>query len=176
MPDEKIFNVLFLCTGNSARSVMAECALNRLGNGRFRAFSAGSHPAGTVHPYAVDLLRRLDHPTGSLRSKSWDEFAAPRAPKMDFIFTVCDNAAGEVCPVWPGQPIAAHWPFPDPAAFKGTEAETRAFFARIYGMIERRLSLFVSLPVASLDRLSLDRSLAKMEKATPQSATSEPTA
>ena len=159
---EKIYNVLFLCTGNSARSVMAECALNRHGAGRFRAFSAGSHPAGTVHPCTLDLLKRLNYRTDGLRSKSWDEFSAPGAPAMDFVFTVCDNAAGEVCPVWPGRPTTAHWPFPDPAAFDGPDVEKRALFARVYGMIERRISIFVNLPIASLDRLSLKKRLDEM--------------
>ncbi len=150
-------NVLFLCTGNSARSIMAECILNRIGDGRFTAFSAGSHPAGAVNPYALDLLQRLDYPTDDLRSKDWAEFAAPGAPEMDFVFTVCDNAAGEVCPIWPGQPTTAHWGFPDPAAYAGTEAETRALFAEIYGQIERRLEAFASLPMDAVDRLTLEK-------------------
>ncbi len=156
---EKHYNVLFLCTGNSARSIMAECILNRDGQGRFTAYSAGSHPGGEVHPYALTLLKTLNHPVDGLRSKSWDEFAAADAPKMDFVFTVCDNAAGEVCPIWPGQPMTAHWPFPDPAAFKGSEAEHRALFAEVYGMLARRISIFVNLPMASLDRLSLQKRL-----------------
>ena len=150
-------NVLFLCTGNSARSIMAECILNRIGDGRFTACSAGSHPAGAVNPYALDLLQRLDYPTDDLRSKDWAEFAAPGAPEMDFVFTVCDNAAGEVCPIWPGQPTTAHWGFPDPAAYAGTEAETRALFAEIYGQIERRLEAFASLPMDAVDRLTLEK-------------------
>ena len=150
-------NVLFLCTGNSARSIMAECILNRIGDGRFTAFSAGSHPAGAVNPYALDLLQRLDYPTDDLRSKDWAEFAAPGAPEMDFVFTVCDNAAGEVCPIWLGQPTTAHWGFPDPAAYAGTEAETRALFAEIYGQIERRLEAFASLPMDAVDRLTLEK-------------------
>lgn len=153
------YNVLFLCTGNSARSIMAECILNREGLGRFTAYSAGSHPSGDVHPYALNLLKTLNHRTDGLRSKSWDEFAAADAPQMDFVFTVCDNAAGEVCPIWPGQPMTAHWPFPDPAAFIGPEAEHRALFAEVYGMLERRISIFVNLPMASLDRLSLQKRL-----------------
>jgi arsenate reductase (thioredoxin) len=163
MPDSvKTYNVLFLCTGNSARSIMAEAALTRLGEGRFKAYSAGSHPTGRVHPYALDLLQHLNHPTAGLRSKSWDEFAAPGAPQMDFVFTVCDNAAGEVCPVWPGQPMTAHWPFQDPAAFTGSEAEKRQLFAEVYRQINTRLSIFVSLPLASLDKLSLHRRLKQM--------------
>jgi protein-tyrosine-phosphatase len=156
---DKVYNVLFLCTGNSARSVMAEVLLNREGRGRFRAFSAGSHPTGQVHTYSLDLLRGLNFRTEGLRSKSWDEFARPGAPELDFVFTVCDNAAGEVCPVWPGQPMTAHWGFPDPAAFVGSEAEKRAFFAEVFRMISRRISIFVSLPIASLDRLSLQKRL-----------------
>ena len=155
----KVYNVLFLCTGNSARSVMAEAIINQLGKGRFRGYSAGSHPTGRVHPYAHDLLKRLNHPTGSLRSKSWDEFAAPGAPKMDFVFTVCDNAAGEVCPVWPGQPMTAHWPFRDPAAAEGSEVEKRQVFAQVYGEIRNRISIFVSLPISGLDKLSLQKRL-----------------
>ncbi|MDH3476642.1 MAG: arsenate reductase ArsC [Rhodospirillales bacterium] len=170
---EQTRNVLFLCTGNSCRSIMAECALNRLGQGRFRAFSAGSHPTGRVHPLAIDLLRQLNYPTGGLRSKDWSEFAeAPaqgRAPVMDFVFTVCDNAAGEVCPVWPGQPVTAHWGFPDPAAFEGSEAETRAVFAEVYGQIERRISIFVSLPFEALDRLALKRRLDELGRKLPES-------
>lgn len=162
---DRVYNTLFLCTGNSARSVMAECILNGLGGGRFAAFSAGSHPSGKVHPYTLDLLARLDHPTDGLRSKSWDEFAAASAPRMDFVFTVCDSAAGETCPIWPGQPVTAHWPFPDPVAFQGGEAQKRAFFAQVYGMIERRLAIFVTLPIATLDRMALRRRLAQMAQA-----------
>ena len=167
MPDsEKTYNVLFLCTGNSARSVMAEAIVDRLGQSRFKGYSAGSHPTGRVHPYALDLLKRLNHPTGSLRSKSWEEFAAPGAPKMDFVFTVCDNAAGEVCPVWPGQPMLAHWPFRDPAAVEGSEIEKRQVFADVYGQIHNRVSIFVNLPFRSLDKLSLQNRLRDM--AAPQ--------
>ena len=158
MPD-KAYNVLFICTGNSARSILAEAILNREGRGRFRAFSAGSHPKGAVHQYALDLLRRLNHPTAELCSKSWDEFAAPGAPQLDFAFTVCDNAAGEVCPVWPGQPMTAHWGLPDPAAVEGSEAEKRAAFADAYRMLSNRISVFVNLPIASIDRLSLQKRL-----------------
>lgn len=160
--DAKVYNVLFLCTGNSARSIMAEAIVNRLGEGRFKGYSAGSHPAGRVHPYALELLHRLNHPTAGLRSKSWDDFAVPGAPAMDFVFTVCDNAAGEVCPVWPGQPMTAHWPFQDPAAFKGTEAEKRQVFADVYGQIRNRIAIFVNLPMRSLDKLSLQRRLKQM--------------
>jgi protein-tyrosine-phosphatase len=166
MPEErssdKVYNVLFLCTGNSARSIMAEAILAREGRARFRAFSAGSHPAGAINPYALDLLKQFNHPTEDLRCKSWDVFAEPDAPKMDFVFTVCDKAAGEVCPVWPGQPMSAHWPFEDPAAFEGAEAEKRALFARVYGYIANRIGIFISLPIASLDRLSLQKRLDEM--------------
>lgn len=152
---EKTYNVLFLCTGNSARSVLAETILNREGKGRFKAFSAGSHPTGTVNPHAIEILRLNNYSTDGLRSKSWDEFAVPGAPVMDFVFTVCDNAAGEVCPIWPGQPISAHWGFPDPAAFEGSIAETRAVFADVYRQIFTRIALFTALPVTSLDRMSI---------------------
>lgn len=154
--------VLFLCTGNSARSIMAEALLNFYGMGRFRAHSAGSHPAGAVNPLTLDTLRIAKINTEGLRSKSWDEFSKPGAPKLDFVFTVCDNAAGEVCPVWPGQPITAHWGFPDPAAFEGSDTERRAFFQNIFRQIRTRIELFISLPIASLDRLSLQRKLDEM--------------
>ena len=155
-------HVLFLCTGNSARSIMAEAALNFYSMGRFRAYSAGSHPAGAVNPLTLDTLRIAKINTEGLRSKSWDEFSVPGAPKLDFVFTVCDNAAGEVCPVWPGQPMTAHWGFPDPAAFEGGETEKRAFFQEIFRQIRTRIELFISLPMASLDRLSLQRKLDEM--------------
>ncbi|MFP5469293.1 MAG: arsenate reductase ArsC [Alphaproteobacteria bacterium] len=154
--------VLFLCTGNSARSIMAEALLNFYGMGRFRAHSAGSHPAGAVNPLTLDTLRIAKINTEGLRSKSWDEFSKPGAPKLDFVFTVCDNAAGEVCPVWPGQPMTAHWGFPDPAAFEGSDTERRAFFQEIFRQIRTRIELFISLPIASLDRLSLQRKLDEM--------------
>lgn len=155
---ERPYNVLFLCTGNAARSIMAECALNRWGRGRFRAFSAGSQPKGKVHPVTLTLLRQLGYGTADLRSKSWDEFATTAdAPPLDFVFTVCDSAAGEVCPVWPGQPITAHWGVEDPAAFVGSREETYAYFKRIYGYLEGRVKLLAALPLASLDRLSLQR-------------------
>ena len=158
MPD-KVFNVLFICTGNSARSILAEAILNREGQGRFRAHSAGSHPKGEVHPYAADLLKRMNYPTSGMRSKSWNEFAKPGAPALDFAFTVCDNAAGEVCPVWPGQPMTAHWGVPDPAAVEGSEAERRAAFADAFRMLNNRISIFVNLPMKSLDRLALQKRL-----------------
>lgn len=145
--DDKIWNVLFLCTGNSARSIMAEALLTTLGQGRFSAYSAGSHPAGRVHPLALEQLAQTGYPLDRLRSKSWDEFAAAGAPAMDFIITVCDNAAGEVCPVWPGQPVSAHWSFADPAAVAGTEEERRAAFSRICRQITARVQALVSLPL-----------------------------
>jgi protein-tyrosine-phosphatase len=151
--------VLFLCTGNSARSIFGEAILAREGLGKFKAYSAGSQPRGEVHPYTLELLRHLNHPTKGIRSKSWDEFAKPGAPLLDFVFTVCDDAAKEVCPVWPGQPMSAHWGVPDPAAFEGTEAERRLAFAESYRMLKNRISAFVNLPIASLDRLSLKTKL-----------------
>ena len=153
------YNVLFLCTGNSARSILAEAIMNREGLGKFRGFSAGSKPKGEVHPYTLDLLKRLNHDTGFARSKSWDEFAAPGAPKLDFVFTVCDQAAAEECPYWPGQPMTAHWGLPDPAAATGSEAEVRLAFAETYRMLRNRLSIFANLPMASLDKLSLQERL-----------------
>jgi arsenate reductase (thioredoxin) len=167
---DHVFNVLFLCTGNSARSILAECILNREGKGRFRAFSAGSHPKGQVHPFAIELLKKLNHPTAGLRSKSWDEFAAPDAPQLDFVFTVCDNAANEVCPIWPGQPMTAHWGLPDPAVAEGTEAEKHFAFADAYRMLLNRISIFTSLPMKSLDRLSLQKRLDEIGRSLPKSA------
>jgi len=167
---ERAWNVLFLCTGNSARSILAEAILMRQGEGRFRAFSAGSHPKGEVHPFALDLLTQLNHDTVFARSKNWDEFAAPGAPVMDFVFTVCDSAAAEVCPVWPGQPMTAHWGVPDPAAAEGTEAERRFAFADAYRMLANRISIFISLPMASLDRLALQKRLDRIGADTDISA------
>jgi len=152
-------NVLFLCTHNSARSIIAESIMNRLGIGRFRGYSAGSQPSGRVHPYALDLLRQLNYDTTILSSKSWEEFTAPEAPHLDFVFTVCDNAANEVCPVWPGQPISAHWGVPDPSVAEGTESERRFAFADTHRMLYQRISIFISLPLASLDKLSLQQRL-----------------
>jgi arsenate reductase len=152
-------NVLFLCTHNSARSIIAECIMNRLGIGRFKAYSAGSQPSGRVHPYALDLLRQLNYDTTTLRSKSWEEFTAPEAPHLDFVFTVCDNAANEVCPVWPGRPISAHWGVPDPSVAEGTESERRLAFADTHRMLYQRIGIFTSLPLASLDKLSLQQRL-----------------
>lgn len=160
----RVFNVLFLCTGNSARSIMAEAILGELGRGRFQPYSAGSHPKGAVHPNAIALLESLGHGTAGLRSKSWDEFARPGAPPLDFVFTVCDRAASEVCPIWPGQPMTAHWGVPDPAAATGSEAEIALAFRDAYRMLHRRLSLFTSLPIASIDKLSLQTKLREIGK------------
>ena len=159
MTDNTACNVLFLCTGNSARSIMAEVLLNAMGKGRFRAYSAGSHPKGEVHPFALDLIRKNRLPTEGLRSKGWAEFAQPGAPAMDFVFTVCDHAAAEACPVWLGQPMSAHWGIPDPAAFEGPEEARRRAFFTAYSQLTQRLSIFVSLPLARLDRLALQEKL-----------------
>ena len=158
MPDH-VYNVLFLCTGNSARSIMAECALNRWGKGRFNAYSAGSFPKGQVHPTTLRLLRQLNYDTAGLRSKRWDEFAQAEAPRLDFVFTVCDSRANETWPVWPGQPMLGHLRVEDPAAFVGSEDKTLSCFRRIYSYLENRIKIFVNLPIASLDRLSLQRRL-----------------
>ena len=155
----KPYQILILCTGNSARSIMAEAIINTLGAGRFVAHSAGSQPAGRVHPLALEKLSAIGYPTAQLRSKSWDEFAAADAPQMDFIITVCDNAAGETCPLWPGQPISAHWRFPDPAAVQGSEAEQRAAFEQVFQRITQRVRLLLNLPLASLDALAIRREL-----------------
>jgi arsenate reductase (thioredoxin) len=152
---EAPFTVLFLCTGNSARSIMAEVILNQAGQGRFRALSAGSHPKGQVNPHALALLKSLGHDTAALRSKSWTEFAQVPAPKLDFVFTVCDDAAGETCPVWPGQPMTAHWGIPDPAAAEGSPAEIALAFRQAYRMLERRIALFLALPIAALASMTL---------------------
>lgn len=167
---DTIRNVLFLCTGNSARSIIGEAIMNRAGAGRFRGFSAGSHPTGKVNPHALKLLQALNHPTGEFRSKDWNEFAVDGAPQMDFVFTVCDQAANEVCPIWPGQPISAHWGLPDPAAVEGTDAEIAAAFAETYRMMNNRIEIFVNLPHESLDRLALQRRLDEMGRDLPRSA------
>ncbi|HEY7670478.1 MAG TPA: arsenate reductase ArsC [Hyphomicrobium sp.] len=156
---DRVLNVLFLCTHNSARSVIAECAINSLGRGKFKGFSAGSHPRGAVHPYALELLQRLNYDVSGLRPKSWEEFATSGAPRLDFVFTVCDDAANETCPVWPGQPMTAHWGVPDPSAVTGTEAERRQVFADTHRMLYQRISIFVNLPIRELDKLSLQRRL-----------------
>jgi arsenate reductase (thioredoxin) len=158
MPDRP-YNVLFLCTGNSARSIMAEAILNKLGAGKFRAYSAGSHPKERVHPETLRLLRDLGYGTSGLRSKSWDEFARPGGPEFDFVFTVCDNAAAETCPVWPGQPMTAHWGVPDPAEAKGNAAEIALAFNDAYRMLHQRIGIFISLPLRSLDQLTLQNKL-----------------
>ena len=150
------YNILILCTGNSARSILAEALFNTVGAGRFKAYSAGSHPAGRVNPFAIEQLQTLGYPIESLRSKSWDEFAQPDSPQMDFIVTVCDNAAGEVCPLWPGQPVTAHWGFPDPAAVTGSDEEKRAAFAQTLRQIKARVQLFLSLPLETLDRVAIE--------------------
>ena len=153
------FNVLFLCTGNSARSILAEANLNRIGGDKFRAFSAGSHPKGAVNPFALEVLGSYGYPTDGFRSKSWDEFAAPGAPQMDFVFTVCDTAAGEVCPIWPGQPMTAHWGIEDPAAVEGTDIEKERAFNTAFRYLKNRISIFTSLPIRSLDKLTLNAKL-----------------
>jgi arsenate reductase (thioredoxin) len=152
---DRVFNVLFLCTGNTARSIMAESILRKDGAGRFRAFSAGSHPKRRVNPFALEVLESFDYPTEGLRSKGWEEFAAPGAPEMDFVFTVCDNAAGEACPVWPGQPMTAHWGIEDPAAVEGTDIQKEAAFVLAARYLENRISVFTNLPLKSLDKLSI---------------------
>lgn len=174
MSEQKPFNVLFLCTHNSARSVIAESVINRLGLGKFKGFSAGSEPRGTIHPYTLDLLKQLNYPIENLRSKPWDEFAAPGAPALDFVFTVCDDAANEVCPVWPGQPMTAHWGLADPSAATGSETVRRLAFADTHRMLYQRISIFVNLPLASLDSLSLQRRLDDIGQST-SSATPENT-
>jgi len=170
---EGVFNVLFLCTGNSARSILAECAMNRVGGRRFRAFSAGSHPTGKVHPLALELLGEMRYETSALRSKSWDEFARADSVPLAFVFTVCDRAAGELCPLWPGQPMTAHWGVADPAAFTGSAEEHRRLFRRVYLEFENRIRIFASLPLKSLSGLSLQKKLDEIGKATLSSAENE---
>ena len=167
---ERPFNVLFLCTGNSARSIMAEAILNREGHGNFRAFSAGSQPKGQPHPYTLDLLRKLNFDVSGLRSKSWNEFSGPGAMPLDFVFTVCDNAAGESCPFWPGQPMTAHWGVPDPAAATRNEALVRLAFADAFRMLSNRISIFVNMPLRSLDKLTLQRQLNSIGKSKDSAA------
>jgi arsenate reductase len=159
---EKTYNVLFLCTGNSARSIMAEALITTMGHGRFKGYSAGSKPNGKVNPFAVEQVRKTGYPTDNLRSKSWDEFAAPDAPHMDFIITVCDNAAGEQCPYWPGHPTSAHWGFEDPAAVEGSDEEKRAAFEKIFKQIMARMNSFVSLPVHMLDKQAIQQEMKKI--------------
>jgi arsenate reductase len=173
MPAGTHYNVLFLCTGNSARSVLAEAIMNRVGQGKFRAFSAGSQPKGEVNPHTLRLLAQLGYDTAGFRSKSWTEFAQPGAPALDFVFTVCDDAAGETCPVWPGKPMTAHWGIADPAAARGTEAEIAAAFQSAYRMLDRRIAAFAALPIAALDTLTLQaklRDIGRLEGATARAA------
>jgi arsenate reductase len=166
----RVYNVLFLCTGNSARSILAESLLNKQGKGKFRAFSAGSNPKGEVHPIALELLRHLGFPTEELRSKSWDEFAAPHGPHLDFVFTVCDNAAGETCPYWPGQPMTAHWGIPDPAAVEGTDMQKSLAFREALRSLDTRIKLFLSLPLTSIEQMRLKQRLDEIGK-TPSDST-----
>ena len=165
---EKTYNVLFLCTGNSARSIIAEAILTRVGRGKFKAFSAGSQPKGEVHPFTIQLLKGLNYDTSFARSKNWDEFAVAGAPEMDFVFTVCDNAAAESCPVWPGQPMTAHWGIPDPAAAEGNDAERHFAFAEAYRMLNNRIGIFISLPMTSLDKLALQKRLDEIGREMPK--------
>jgi len=170
---DRTYNVLFLCTGNSARSVIAEAILNKIGRGRFNAYSAGSQPKGRVNPHTIELLQGLGYDTSGFRSKSWDEFSKPGAPQFDFVFTVCDNAAAEACPVWPGQPMTAHWGVADPAEAEGSPAQIALAFKEAYRMLNQRIAIFVSLPIASIDRLALERRLkdiGRMEGATAKAA------
>lgn len=162
--DQRSYNVLFLCTGNSARSILAESLLNEIGRGRFRAYSAGSHPAGQVNPFALELLEKNNFPAHDLRSKSWDEFAQPEAPHFDFVITVCDNAAGEVCPVWPGQPMTAHWGIPDPAAVEGSDETKRRAFVQAMEQLQRRISMFVNLPFSTLEGMKLEQAVREIGK------------
>jgi arsenate reductase (thioredoxin) len=167
MNTDRIYDVLFLCTGNSARSILAESLLNHWGQGKFRAFSAGSYPKGRVHPIAVELLKRMNLPAEYLRSKSWDEFAAPGTPPIDLIVTVCDNAAGEVCPIWPGQPMTAHWGIADPATVEGSDAEKAFAFRKAFEELETRIKLLSSLSIGSLDRMTLQAKLTEIGKTGP---------
>jgi len=159
---ERVYNVLFLCTGNSARSILAEALIDHWGQGKFKGYSAGSYPKGAVHPMSLKLLQSLGLSVAGLRSKSWDEFAKPNAPVMDFVFTVCDQAAGEVCPIWPGHPMTAHWGLPDPAAVDGSEAEQMVAFRETFRMLEARIKAFASLPIPALDRISLKRRVSEI--------------
>lgn len=174
MSDNRPLNVLFLCTGNSARSIMAEAILNRLGTGKFRGYSAGSHPTGRVNPLALNLLRKANYDVASLRSKSWEEFAQPSAPKLDFVFTVCDDAASETCPIWPGQPMSAHWGLPDPAKATGTEAERSLAFADTMRMLTQRIGIFVNLPLDKLSKLSLQEELNTIGRMSRKAQPEEP--
>lgn len=161
---QKTYNILVLCTGNSARSIMGEALFNTMGAGRFQAYSAGSHPTGRVNPYAIEQVRALDYPVEDLRSKSWDEFAQPGAPEMDFVVTVCDKAAGEMCPLWPGKPVTAHWGFPDPAAVEGTDEVKREAFRQTLRQIRNRVQLFINLPLETLDRMAIESRMREIGK------------
>jgi protein-tyrosine-phosphatase len=172
---DRRFNALFLCTGNSARSIIAEAILNKLGANRFRAYSAGSQPKGNVNPHTIALLDGLGYDTSDFRSKSWSEFAKPGAPPLDFVFTVCDNAAGETCPVWPGQPMTAHWGVPDPAEAQGNAAEVALAFKDAYRMLRQRIAVFTALPIRSLDQLSLQARLKEIGRMDGAAAKAEPT-
>ncbi|MFW7342290.1 arsenate reductase ArsC [Pollutimonas sp. H1-120] len=169
---DKVYNTLFLCTGNSARSIMAEALLNSFSQDRFRAYSAGSHPGAHVNPLTLEILQATRLPIDDLRSKSWDEFARPDAPQLDFVITLCDSAAGETCPLWPGQPITAHWGFEDPSAFEGADQEKRAYFDKIFRQIANRIRIFSSLPLATLDRVAIKRELDTLGNQTTKTATS----
>ncbi len=168
--DHRPYNVLFLCTGNSARSIMAEAIINRVGAGKFQGYSAGSHPKGEIHPFTLGLLTRLNHDLSRMRSKSWDEFAQPGAPQLDFVFTVCDDAANEVCPVWPGQPMSAHWPLPDPARFVGDDTQRALAFADAYRMLYNRISILTALPMRELDKVSLQNRLDQIGRNTSRAS------
>ncbi len=165
---DKVFNVLILCTGNSARSIMAEALFNTIGKGRFKAYSAGSHPAGSVNPFAIEMVKITGYPIEYLRSKNWDEFAQPDAPVMDFVITVCDRAAGELCPVWPGQPITAHWGFEDPASVEGADEEKQAKFREIFRQIRNRIDIFSCLPLEKLDRFAIKREMDNIGNTKPE--------
>jgi len=173
MTEKMPLNVLFLCTHNSARSIIAEAVMNRLGQGRFKGYSAGSQPSGKVQPYAIEMLQKLNYDTSNLRSKAWDEFALPGAPKLDFVFTVCDNAANETCPIWPGQPMTAHWGLADPSSVTGTEAERRFAYADTHRMLYQRIGIFTNLPFDALDKLSLQKRLDDIGQVTVSAATPE---
>lgn len=167
---QKVYNILILCTGNSARSIIAEAIINRYGKGRFKGYSAGSQPKGEVHPYALDVLGNQGYSVQGLRSKNWEEFSAPEAPDLDFVFTVCDNAANEVCPLWPGQPMSAHWGMPDPAAAQGSEAEVRYAFAEAVRTLKQRLTIFMNLPIDVLDKMALQKELDEIGQTAPDPA------
>ena len=169
----RVYNILILCTGNSARSIIGEAIINRYGKGRFKGYSAGSQPKGEVHPYALDVLGNQGYDVTALRSKNWEEFSAPEAPNLDFVFTVCDNAANEVCPLWPGQPMSAHWGMPDPASVQGTEAERRYAFAEAVRTLKQRLTIFMNLPIEILDKMALQKELDEIGATVPETVNGE---